>query len=92
MEHNINMAFGKPERITFTAEPQVVSSLIDAFGKGIRFSESEDGTFLCSVNVPLYDMESLALQYGNMITVISPQNLVEQIKKNIQHLQSNYGL
>jgi hypothetical protein len=27
-----------------------------------------------------------------MITLISPQKLVQQIKKNIQHLQSDYGL
>ena len=90
MEHNINMAFGQPERITFTADPRAVPSLIDAFGKGISFQENKDGTYTCTVNVPEYDMERYAMENWNLITVTSPDTLVRKLRSNTERLQQKY--
>ena len=91
MEHNINMAFGKPERITFTAYPGVIPDLIDAFGKGITFEEQEDGQYNCTVHVPEYDMEHFALQWGDSITVTGPDSLLEILRDHAKILAKKYA-
>ena len=90
MEHNINMAFGKPERITFIADPYAVPALIDAFGKNIAFGEKKDGAYTCTVHVPLYDMERFAMENWNLVTVTSPPELVRQIRDNLRSGLENY--
>jgi len=89
MEHNINMAFGRPERITFHAHFHAVPALIDAFGKGVSFEENGEG-FNCTVNVPLYDMEQFAMQNWNLITVTSPDSLIKALRRNANMLYKKY--
>ena len=84
MEHNINMAFGKPSLITFIAHSRAVPDIIDAFGKGVSFSRRADGQYDCSVRVPLYDMERWAMQNWNRILVTSPPELVQRLQRNFQ--------
>lgn len=91
MEHNINMAFGKPERITFTAHPYAVPTLIDAFGKGITFEERKDGQYNCTVHVPEYDMERFAMENWDLITVTGPDTLVESLRQNTEDLAKKYA-
>ncbi len=91
MEHNINMAFGKPERITFIANQYAVPALIDAFGKGITFDTNKDGTYTCTVNVPMYDMECFAMQNWDQITVVSPSSLVRRLRNYAKELQNKYS-
>ncbi len=90
MEHNINMAFGKPERITFLARPYAVPTLIDTFGKGISFNENEDGSYICTVNVPAFDIERFAMQNWDLITIISPDLIVQRIKGYSEKLAEKY--
>lgn len=91
MEHNINMAFGKPERITFIANSYAIPGIIDTFGKGVEFNYRSDGNYDCIVNVPLYDMEQWAMQNSNCITVTSPDSLVNVLKSNFQKALKRYS-
>ena len=91
MEHNINMAFGNPEHITFTAHPHAVPALIDAFGKGITFENSKDGNYNCTVNVPEYDMERFAMENWDLITVTGPLSLLEKLKWHSRTLAKKYA-
>ena len=91
MEHNINMAFGKPERITFTARPHAVPALIDAFGKGITFEENKEGSYNCTVNVPEFDMERFAMENWDLITVTGPASLLEKLGKYSRTLAKKYS-
>lgn len=91
MEHNINMAFGKPERITFTAHPFAVPALIDAFGKGVTFEEQKDGRYNCTVRVPEYDMERFAMENWDLITVTGPESLVGSLRQNAEDLARKYA-
>lgn len=91
MEHNINMAFGQPERITFIAKPYAVPALIDAFGKGISFEEKRDGSYNCTVNVPEYDMERFAMENWDLITVTGPAALLNKLKSNARMLAKKYA-
>ena len=89
MEHNINMAFGRPERITFRARPEAVPDLIDAFGKGISF-EKDGSSYTCTVYVPRYDMERFAMQYWDLVTVTGPEELVQKLNANAERLSRKY--
>ena len=91
MEHNINMAFGQPERITFIAKPYAVPALVDAFGKGIAFEKNRDGNYNCTVNVPEYDMERFAMENWDLITVTNPASLLDKLKSNARMLAKKYA-
>lgn len=91
MKHNINMAFGKQERITFIAEPKAVRHIIDAFGRGVTFTKRKDGNLDCVVYVPLYDMERWVLQFGDMVTVTGPEELLEKLKTYSTILAEKYA-
>ena len=72
MEHNINMAFGRPERFVFRAWGYAIPGIIDAFGRGVTFRERPDGFYDCEVRVPEYDMELFAMTHWADITVTHP--------------------
>ena len=91
MERNINMAFGKPERITFVAEGRAIPGIIDAFGKGVQFSRLENGQYECLVNVPEYDMFRWALENCGQIKVTSPESLAAQIARSLKRACQCYG-
>ena len=91
MSHNINMAFGKPERITFIAKPKAVREIIDAFGRGVTFTRRKDGDLDCVVYVPEYDMERWVLQFGDIVTVTGPETLLEKLKHYSMILADKYG-
>lgn len=90
MEHNINMAFGKPELIAFIANRNAVPGIIDSFGKGVSFSRRQDGKYDCSVRVPLYDMELWALQNLDKVLVTSPPELVRAIREDLRDGLESY--
>ena len=83
MEHNANMAFGDPVRITFIAESRGVPIVIDAFGKGVEFSERKDGRYDCTVRVPAFDMKLFAMQHSGFVRVTSPAELVREIRSEL---------
>ena len=91
MSHNINMAFGTPERITFIAKPRAVREIIDAFGRGVTFARRKDGDLDCVVYVPEYDMERWVLQFGDLVTVTGPDTLLEKLRKYSLILAEKYG-
>ena len=90
MSHNINMAFGTPERITFIAKPRAVREIIDAFGRGVTFARRKDGDLDCVVYVPEYDMERWVLQFGDLVTVTGPDTLLEKLRKYSLILAEKY--
>ena len=91
MEQNINMAFGESQRTTFLAEGRMISTIVDTFGRSVEFHEKEDGLYECVVHVPEYDMINWALQYCDVIQVLSPESLVQKIKKALQRAGTIYS-
>ena len=90
MEHNINMAFGEHERITFIAESRAIPGIIDTFGKGVEFHSLGSGEYECIVRIPEYDMIRWALQNCDQIVVTSPPELVSKLKRCFQRAQTIY--
>ena len=90
MEQNINMAFGKPELITFKATTRGIPYVIDAFGKNVEIKEMDTGEYHCTVRIPFYDMERWALENWKEITVLSPKQLVNSIQSAAQEIMQQY--
>ena len=90
MEHNANMAFGDPIRITFTCPDKHIPIVIDAFGKGVQFKERKDGQHDCTVYVPEFDMKLFAMQHAGFIRVTAPQDLADQIRDDLKSALEKY--
>ena len=90
MEHNANMAFGDPVRITFLCEARGVPIVIDSFGKGVEFKERKDGRYNCTVRVPTFDMKLFAMQHAEFIRVTAPEELVKEIRNGLQAAADKY--
>ena len=90
MEHNANMAFGDPVRITFLCEARGVPIIIDAFGKGVQFKARKDGRYDCTVRVPAFDMKLVAMQHAEFIRVTAPEDLAEEIREDLKKAWEKY--
>ena len=90
MEHNANMAFGDPIRITFTSTERGVPIVIDAFGKGVEFRQRKDGQYDCTVRVPAFDIKLFAMQHTGFIRVTEPQDLADEIREDLRKAFEKY--
>ena len=84
------MFFDEPQMIEFVADGWAIDQIIDWFGKDIRIEEQQDGRFLVCVKASVNAMEYWAMQYLNAVEVLSPLELRERIKKNVQVANKKY--
>lgn len=91
MEHNANMAFGDPVRITFTSTERGIPIVIDAFGKAVDFRKRKDGLIECTVRVPAFDMKLFAMQHNGFIRVTEPRDLVDEIRDDLRKALEAYS-
>lgn len=84
------MFFDEPQSIEFIAEGWAIDQIIDWLGKDIRIEETNNGKFLIKVRASLNAMEYWAMQYLNAVEILSPKELRERLKKNIQYANDKY--
>jgi predicted DNA-binding transcriptional regulator YafY len=84
------MFYDEPKVVEFIADGWVMDQIIDWFGKDIKVEEREDGRFLIKVKASINAMEYWAMQYMNAVEILSPLELRERIKKNIQVANEKY--
>ena len=89
---NLNMFSGKAEKVEFIIPKGTVSLMIDFFGKHVSFREQEDGNVSCRLLVSTEAMKHWAVEHANMVRVISPEPLVEEIRKELIKANALYGL
>ena len=77
------------EAIEFTAEEWVIDQIIDWFGKDIKI-EQKDGKNYIKVYASVNAMEYWSMQYMNAVEILSPLELRERIKKNVQVANKKY--
>lgn len=80
----------EPQMIEFIADGWAIDQIVDWFGKDIRIEERQDGRFLVSLRASVNAMEYWAMQYMNAVEIISPKELRERIKKNVQVANEKY--
>ena len=84
------MFYDEPQVVEFIADGWALDQIIDWFGKDIKIEEREDGRFLVRVKASINAMEYWAMQYLNAVEVLSPLELRERIKKNVQVANEKY--
>lgn len=80
----------EPQMIEFIADGWAIDQIVDWFGKNIYIEEREDGRFLVRLRASVNAMEYWAMQYMNAVEVLSPKELRERIKKNVQVANEKY--
>ena len=80
----------EPQMIEFIADGWAIDQIVDWFGKDIRIEERQDGRFLVSLRASVNAMEYWAMQYLNAVEILSPLELRERIKKNLQVANEKY--
>ncbi len=91
MAEHIYMFADETERVTFRAKKYIVSEIIDWFGKDVKFSDETEDEVTAEVRVSRMAMKFWAMQYGEHITVTSPESLVNEIKNALQTAVDKYG-
>ena len=89
---NLNMFSGKAENVEFVIQPKHVSLIIDFFGKHVSFYNQDDGTVSCRLQVSTEAMKYWAIQHANIVRVVSPERLVEEIRAELRKANVLYGL
>ena len=87
---NLNMFSGKPEEVKFTVPKKSVSVVIDFFGKHVKFYDPGDGTVECTLIVNREAMRRWAIQMAGTVKVVSPPELVEEIRETIRKMAAEY--
>ena len=84
------MFFDEPQMIEFLADGWAIDQIVDWFGKDIFIEERQDGRLLVTLRASVNAMEYWAMQYMNAVEILSPKDLRERIKKNIQTANEKY--
>lgn len=90
MAEHIYMFADKTERVTFRAKKYIITEIIDWFGKDVKFYDETEDEVTAEVRVSRMAMKFWAMQYGEHITVTSPENLVDDIKISLQKAVEKY--
>ena len=89
---NLNMFTGEPIDAEFIIPASAVSLVIDFFGKHVAFTNRDDGSVLCRLKVSGDAMRHWAVQFANLARVISPPELVEEIKEELKKATALYDM
>lgn len=88
-EH-VYMFSGCSERVVFRANRIILSDIVDWFGDNVDFIEADDEYVTASVRVNSKAMKYWAIQYMKYVTVISPNELKENICSIIENALEKY--
>ena len=89
---NLNMFSGKAEKVEFEIPGSAVSLIIDFFGRHVSFHEQENGMVNCRLLVSSEAMKRWAVEHANIVRVVSPESLVEDIRAELKKAASLYGI
>ena len=76
----------------FIRTKKSVSLIIDFFGKHVSFHEREDGMISCRLLVSREAMKHWAVEHANLVRVVSPSGLVEEIREELRKAFALYEM
>ena len=93
MAEHVYMFSGKSQRVTFKINRGMVGEVIDWFGAKVTFSDENESenSVIATVRTNLEAMRYWALQYAPHVTVLSPSELRDKIKKDLMSSLDNYS-
>ena len=87
------MFSGEETEITLEAQNNIVSVLIDRFGKDIPIEPVDENNFRTKVNVSVSSQFlGWILALGGKVRITGPDAVVDQMKSEIRNLAAQYGL
>ena len=89
---NLNMFSGKAEQVEFLIPKNSVSLVIDFFGKQVSFTNQQEGMVSCRISVSREAMKRWAVQFAGVAKVVSPPELVEEIREEIRKAAEKYEI
>ena len=69
-----------------------MSVTIDFFGSHVSFFDRGDDTISCNIEVSREAMKHWAGQFADVVRVVSPESLVEEIRTGIRKAADNYHM
>lgn len=90
MEH-LYMLSGESKRVKFTFPRFLINDVVDWFGDNIRMKKLDEETVEAESVINVNAMKIWAMQYGDYVTVISPTEIVEEIKSSLKEMQNRYN-
>lgn len=90
MAEHIYMFDGPSKPVTFRLKKYLINDVIDWFGTEVRFCDESEDEVTARVTVNLAAMRRWAVQYGPHVRVLSPEELCESVKTDLQTAVANY--
>ena len=90
MAEHIYMFSGPSERVVYTIPRDMLDTVVDWFGTGVSIKEMDKQLMEISVRVNKMAMRYWALQYARYVTVLSPKDLVKQVREDLMEAAGRY--
>ena len=90
---SFSMFGGKERQVKLLVDNELAGVIIDRFGKDVIMIPAGDAQFAVNVNVQVSShFLGWIMSLGAGIKIVSPDDVVEQMRKEIERLNSQYGL
>ena len=90
---NLNMFTSPPLDVEFLVQEQYISLVIDFFGKHVSFHDTEQEEIVsCRLKVSEDAMLHWAVEHANIVKVVSPESLVEEIRGELRKANELYHI
>ena len=90
MAEHLYMFSGESVPVTFRMNKDILNDVIDWFGSDIIFSDETEGEVTARVTVNKRAMRYWARQYCGTVKLLSPSDLVETVKSDLQWALEQY--
>ncbi|SNU04578.1 Predicted DNA-binding transcriptional regulator YafY, contains an HTH and WYL domains [Lachnospiraceae bacterium] len=90
MAEHFYMFSGESVAVTIRTTEDMMSELVDWFGKNFSVIEKKDGNITVRVTCNKKAMRFWALQYGPYVEILKPESLRDQIKEDINSMSEKY--
>ena len=90
MAEHLYMFSGESIPVTFRMKKIILNDVIDWFGTDIAFFEETEDEVTARVTVNWSAMRHWALQYCRHVRVLSPPDLAQTVKEDLQNALNNY--
>lgn len=91
MAEHVYMFEGDSVPVTFRMKKNIMDDLIDWFGADVALSDETDDEVTVRVTVNWYAMRNWALQYCRFVHILTPTDLAQTVKEDLQKALKNYG-
>jgi predicted DNA-binding transcriptional regulator YafY len=90
MAEHLYMFSGESVPVTFRMKKIILDDVVDWFGTDISFSDETEDEVTARVTVNWHAMRHWALQYCRHVRILTPNDLAQTVKEDLQNALNNY--